>query len=117
MAFEQIIENILSNAIKFGQGRPVDITLTQTAGHLRLTIRDRGPGIPPADQAQIFAPFETLMARTEGGGFGVGLWVVDRLVTAMGGTVELDSAPGDGAEFRVILPLNQNQDYHEPSQC
>jgi len=115
MAIEQIMENLVSNAIKFGAGQPIDITLEGEAGHMRLTIRDRGPGISPEDQTRIFAPFEKVMARADGGGFGVGLWVVGRLVAEMGGRIELDSALGNGATFAVILPLN-DRDENEPVQ-
>jgi len=115
MAVEQILENLVSNAIKFGSGQPIDITLAHEAGAMRLTIRDRGPGISPDDQTRIFAPFEKVMARADGGGFGVGLWVVGRLVAEMGGRIELDSALGNGATFAVILPLN-DRDENEPVQ-
>jgi signal transduction histidine kinase len=115
MAIEQILENLISNAIKFGSGKPIDVGLQREGDTMRITIRDRGPGISPEDQTRIFAPFEKVMARAEGGGFGVGLWVVGRLVAEMGGTIELDSALGDGATFDVILPLNDRDDY-EPVQ-
>ena len=113
MAVEQILENLISNAIKFGSGQPIDITLAHEAGNMRLTIKDRGPGISPEDQTRIFAPFEKVMARADGGGFGVGLWVVGRLVAEMGGRIELDSSLGNGATFVVILPLNDRDD-NEP---
>jgi signal transduction histidine kinase len=115
MAVEQILENLISNAIKFGSGQPIDITLGREAGTVRLTVKDRGPGISPEDQTRIFAPFEKVMARADGGGFGVGLWVVGRLVAEMGGRIELDSAIGNGATFAVILPLNDRDD-NEPVQ-
>lgn len=115
MAIEQILENLVSNAIKFGSGRPIDIALKRDGSVMRLTVRDRGPGISPEDQTRIFAPFEKVMARADGGGFGVGLWVVGRLVAEMGGRIELDSRVGSGASFMAILPLN-HQDEDEPAQ-
>jgi two-component system OmpR family sensor kinase len=115
MAVEQILENLISNAIKFGSGQPIDIALKPESGAMRLTVRDRGPGISPEDQTRIFAPFEKVMARADGGGFGVGLWVVGRLVAEMGGRIELDSTLGNGASFATILPLN-HQDEDEPVQ-
>jgi signal transduction histidine kinase len=105
MAIEQILENLISNAIKFGSGRPIDVTVQATDALVALSVCDRGPGIDALDQARIFAPFEKVMARADGGGFGVGLWVVGRLVKEMGGAIELDSSPGNGATFRVSLPL------------
>ena len=68
-------------------------------------MRDRGIGISPEDQARIFERFERVMTRNPRGGFGVGLWVVRRLVEAMGGRIEVESAPGAGSAFSVILPL------------
>jgi len=115
MAVEQILENLISNAIKFGLGKPIDVSLCQEGGNLRLTVRDHGPGISPEDQTRIFAPFEKVMARADGGGFGVGLWVVGRLAAEMGGRIELDSALGNGASFGMILPLN-HRDEDEPVQ-
>ncbi len=110
MAIEQIVENLVSNAIKFGPGKPVAVTVRREHDKVRIAVKDQGPGIPPEDQQRIFAPFETVIARADGGGFGVGLWVVNRLAAAMGGAVELDSAGGKGATFSVILPLNKDQD-------
>jgi two-component system, OmpR family, sensor kinase len=106
MAIEQILENLISNAIKFGSGKPIDIALQREGDTMRITVRDHGPGISPEDQTRIFAPFEKVMARADGGGFGVGLWVVGRLVSEMGGRIELDSSLGNGASFAMILPLN-----------
>lgn len=113
MAIEQILENLISNAIKFGSGKPIDIALQRDGDTMRITVRDYGPGISPEDQTRIFAPFEKVMARADGGGFGVGLWVVGRLVSEMGGRIELDSSLGNGASFAMILPLN-HQDENEP---
>jgi two-component system OmpR family sensor kinase len=115
MAIEQMLENLISNAIKFSSGKPIDVGLQHEGGNMRITVRDRGPGISTEDQTRIFAPFETVMARADGGGFGVGLWVVGRLVAEMGGRIELDSSLGNGATFSIILPLN-DQDDDEPVQ-
>jgi signal transduction histidine kinase len=107
MAIEQILENLLSNAIKFGPGKPVEVAVRGEGGRVRISVGDHGPGISPEDQERIFAPFEQVIARAEGGGFGVGLWVVDRLVAEMGGVIELDSRLGKGAIFSVVLPLDE----------
>jgi two-component system, OmpR family, sensor kinase len=117
MAIEQILENLISNAIKFGADQPIDVAIAVDGGRIALSVRDRGSGIAMEDQPRIFAPFEKVMARAEGGGFGVGLWVVGRLVKEMDGTIELDSSPGNGATFRVSLPLiRDNQDEDERTQ-
>jgi two-component system, OmpR family, sensor kinase len=105
LALEQVAENLLSNALKFGAGRPVTVALRSDGGPAELTVRDRGIGIPEADRARIFQRFERAVARREHGGFGVGLWLANQLVRAMGGTIRVESAPGEGSTFVVGLPL------------
>jgi two-component system OmpR family sensor kinase len=116
MVIEQGLENLISNAIKFGAGKPIDVSLERLGDDIRIAVRDRGPGISPEHQERIFAPFEKVMVRADGGGFGVGLWVVGRLVAEMGGRIELDSTLGNGATFAMILPLNQYRNDDEPVQ-
>jgi two-component system, OmpR family, sensor kinase len=106
VALEQILDNLLSNALKYGAGQPVLVTLRADGAQARLSVQDHGIGIAPEDQARIFAPFERLMVRGPcGGGFGVGLWVVRQLAEALGGTVAIESAPAAGSTFTVVLPL------------
>jgi two-component system, OmpR family, sensor kinase len=105
MALEQIVENLLSNAIKFGAGAPVEITLARASGAARLTVRDRGVGISPEDQARIFDRFERVVTAQPRGGFGLGLWIARRLVEVLGGTILMTSAAGEGSTFTVTLPL------------
>lgn len=115
MVVEQILENLISNAIKFGTGQPIDVSLDRFGDDMHIVVSDRGPGISAEDQRRIFAPFEKVMARADGGGFGVGLWVVGRLVAEAGGSVELDSRVGNGANFKMILPLNRYRNDDEPA--
>ena len=105
LALEQVAENLLSNALKFGAGKPVAVTLSADALAARLAIRDRGIGISEEDRARIFGRFERAVTRREHGGFGIGLWLANQLVTAMGGTIAVEGAPGEGTTFTVILPL------------
>jgi len=103
LRLEQIVANLLSNAVKYGQGRPISVTLAGDESSVRLTVADRGIGIAAADQARIFGKFERA-AQTEGyGGFGLGLFVVQQLVDAMGGRIEVQSELGRGATFTVEL--------------
>lgn len=103
---DQVVTNLIGNALKYGAGAPITISLTSGAsGQLRLTVSDEGPGIALEDQERIFAQYERA-AADEHGGMGLGLWLVRRIVTAHGGTITVDSAPGKGASFKVILPLN-----------
>jgi two-component system OmpR family sensor kinase len=105
LALEQVAENLLSNAIKFGAGKPVSVVLRSDGNTAQLAVRDRGIGIPEEDRARIFARFERAVTRREHGGFGIGLWLANQLVTAMGGTIAVESARGVGTTFTVTLPL------------
>jgi two-component system OmpR family sensor kinase len=107
LAMRQMIENLLSNAIKYGAGNPVAVHLDSEQDMVTLEVRDHGIGISPADQARIFAPFERAVTRRQQPGFGLGLWVVGRLVAALNGTIEVSSFPGQGSTFRVLLPRYQ----------
>jgi signal transduction histidine kinase len=104
-AVEQIIENILSNAVRYGAGHPIDVSLVRILGTARLSIRDQGIGISEAEQARIFGRFQRAMGNNTAGGFGVGLWITKQLVLAMGGDISVRSAVGVGSTFTVSLPL------------
>jgi signal transduction histidine kinase len=108
LALEQIVSNLISNAIKFGAGVPIDVTLTtQADGCVRFAVHDRGIGIADVDQERIFGRFERLSAQPgHPAGAGVGLWLVRGLVESHGGSISVDSAPAKGATFAVILPLD-----------
>lgn len=104
LALEQVAENLLSNAIKFGAGKSVSVVLTSDGQTARLAVRDRGIGISEADRARIFGRFERAVTRREHGGFGIGLWLANQLVHAMGGAIAVEGAPGEGTTFTVTLP-------------
>jgi two-component system OmpR family sensor kinase len=104
LAVEQILDNLLLNAIKYGAGQPVDVAVEPQADSVRLVVRDRGIGISAQEQARIFERFERAVAAASQSGFGVGLWVVKQLTDAMGGRVTVDSVPGEGTTFAVTLP-------------
>jgi signal transduction histidine kinase len=103
-AIEQLLDNVLSNAFKYGAARPVDVLLARDGPHARITIADHGHGIPLAAQARIFALFERTH-ESDAPGLGIGLWIAARLAAAMGGTIEVASAPGEGAAFTIRLKL------------
>jgi PAS domain S-box-containing protein len=103
---DQVVTNLVGNALKYGAGAPVTVTIgSGWTGQVRLTVRDEGPGIAPENHERIFSQYERA-ASDEYAGMGLGLWLVRRIVTAHGGTVTVDSVPGKGATFTVILPLN-----------
>lgn len=104
---DQIFTNLISNALKYGNGRPVDVTVEAGEDDVIIAVIDRGDGIAPEDQERIFERFERLVSHRHHGGFGLGLWITRQLVEAHGGTVDVESERGAGATFRVILPLKR----------
>jgi signal transduction histidine kinase len=105
LAVEQVVKNLLSNALKFGMGQPVTFRLRADDDSAWLEVQDRGVGMSPDQQKRIFGRFEQVVAQHRGSGFGVGLWVTDRLVAAMGGRITVSSRLGEGSTFTVTLPL------------
>lgn len=114
LALEQIIDNLVSNAIKYGAHRPVEISVEELVGAVRIRVRDHGPGISPRDKARIFERFERAVGVSEQrSGFGVGLWVVGQLVEAMEGSITVDNAHDGGSIFNVILPRHGKANRHD----
>ncbi|WP_437917136.1 AAA family ATPase [Sorangium sp. So ce302] len=101
---DQIVSNLLANAIKFGAGKPVEISIGEEAGTARLSVRDQGIGIDPARQAQIFERFERAVSDRHYGGLGLGLYISRSIAEAHGGSIRVESALGAGATFVVELP-------------
>ncbi len=102
---EQLVTNLLSNALKYGAGKPVRLRLSVEGAYAVLEVKDEGIGIAPADQDRVFGRFERAVSARHYGGLGLGLYIVRQVVEAMGGTIELDSRVGEGARFVVRLPL------------
>ena len=94
LALEQIVDNLVSNAVRYGAGRPIHVAASEAgAGAILLEVRDSGPGISAANQARIFERFErAVRPGAHGSGFGVGLWIVRHLTEAMGALSELPVA-------------------------
>jgi signal transduction histidine kinase len=106
LRFEQVLDNLLSNALKYGAGKPVHVRLERRDGRARLTVRDEGLGIAPEALERIFDRFERAVSGRHFGGLGLGLYIVRRIVSASGGTISAASVPGQGATFTVELPLS-----------
>ncbi|MFL5346150.1 MAG: CHASE domain-containing protein [Hyalangium sp.] len=104
MRFEQVAENLLTNAIKYGAGQPIHVRLEASPGRMTLTVRDQGIGIAPEHQARIFERFERAVSERNYGGLGLGLYITRTIVEALGGTIRVKSEPGQGACFTVELP-------------
>ena len=101
---EQVVANLLGNALKFGDGKAIAITVTQRAGAARLVVEDHGIGIPPERLPHVFERFERAVSVQNYGGFGLGLHIVWSIVQALGGKVRVDSTPHVGSKFTVDLP-------------
>jgi PAS domain S-box-containing protein len=103
LRIEQVISNLVTNAFKYGKGRPVEVETRAEGDHAILRIIDHGIGIDAADQRRIFERFERARGTREYGGFGLGLWIARNLVEANDGKIEVDSELGKGATFTVTL--------------
>lgn len=101
---DQVVVNLLSNAIKYGGGRPIDVQLEADQDHVRLSIRDRGIGVAPADVERIFGRFERAVSESHYAGLGLGLYVARHIAVAHGGSIRVESVPGEGSTFIVELP-------------
>lgn len=105
----QVILNLLVNAVQAVEARPVEtggkvsVTLTQAGKDIVIEVADNGCGIDPKDVARIFDPFYT--SKPVGEGTGLGLALSHNIVAGHGGRIEVDSRPGEGSRFRVVLPL------------
>ncbi|HEY0627070.1 MAG TPA: HAMP domain-containing sensor histidine kinase [Allosphingosinicella sp.] len=105
----QIVMNLVTNAIRYSpEGGTVRIAASAQKGVGSISVADEGKGIALADQQRIFEKFERVDA-SEPGGTGLGLYIARRLAEAMGGTLAVDSAPGEGARFTFGLPLERRR--------
>jgi signal transduction histidine kinase len=104
---ETVVSNLMMNAIKFGEGKPIDVEVEDLDEEACLRVVDRGLGISPEDQDRIFNRFERAVPERHFGGFGVGLWLARQIVEAHGGKIQVQSAPGAGSTFTVTLPKKE----------
>jgi PAS domain S-box-containing protein len=100
---DQVLTNVLTNAIKYGRGKPIDIEV-RGGDVAHVLIVDRGIGIRPADRARVFERFERAVSSRHYGGLGLGLWIARQIVDAHEGTIAVDETPGGGATFSIALP-------------
>lgn len=103
LRLEQVVNNLLTNGIKYGGGR-VEVS-TRARPQPAIVVRDHGRGIATEDQERIFEPFERLHSAGGEDGAGLGLYIVREIVRAHGGRIEIDSGPGEGTTFTVVLPF------------
>jgi signal transduction histidine kinase len=104
---EQVITNLLTNALRYGQGKPVAVTagIREQEREAFVSVRDQGMGVAPADQERIFEQFERTDGAAQVAGLGLGLYIARQIAQAHQGRLEVRSAPGEGAEFILSLPL------------
>jgi PAS domain S-box-containing protein len=105
MRLEQVLTNLLANAVKYASGAPVELSVHLEDGTAVLEVRDHGPGIPADDVHRIFERFERAASMRNFGGMGLGLYVTRQIVEAHGGGVAARNLEDGGACFTVRLPL------------
>jgi PAS domain S-box-containing protein len=103
---EQVIVNLLTNAIKYGDHKPIEISVSETGGVAQLAVKDHGIGINPKDQKRIFGLFERAVLVKHYGGLGLGLYIVNKIIDQHQGSISVWSEIGQGSKFTVELPLN-----------
>jgi signal transduction histidine kinase len=103
-SLEQVVTHLVTNAIKYGDGAPIEIVVRAHGNAALLVVRDRGIGIPIEEQGRIFGRFERAVSSQHYGGLGLGLYIVQRVVEQLGGHVRCESAPREGSTFTVTLP-------------
>jgi PAS domain S-box-containing protein len=101
---EEAISNVVSNAIKFGAGRPIDIEVKSRDATAILTVQDRGIGIPSQDLSRIFGRFEQTTTSRNYGGLGLGLYIANQIVDQHGGTIRAENRPQGGASIFIEIP-------------
>ena len=104
---EQVISNLLANALKYGRGKPVELRISDGQDGALLSVRDHGIGIAQGDVARIFGRFERAVSSRHYGGLGLGLYVAQEIVEAHGGRIAVQSEPGAGSAFTVLLPRDE----------
>ncbi len=102
---EQVITNLITNAMKYGQGSLIEVSLAETPTGVRISVADQGMGIAPEKQALVFDRFERAVSHVNISGLGLGLYIIKQIVSAHGGEIRLQSELGRGSTFIVELPF------------
>jgi signal transduction histidine kinase len=110
LRLEQIATNLIDNALKYGAGNPIDVSVDVNDGAAVLTVADRGIGIAIEHLPRIFDRYARAVSERHFGGLGLGLYITRTMVQALGGQIEVASKPGAGSTFKVTLPLTSAVD-------
>ncbi len=105
LRIEQVITNLLANAIKYGAGKPIAIQVDRAGASARLVVTDHGIGIEPEKVSRIFERFERAVSSRSYGGLGLGLYIARQIVEAHGGQITVASRPAEGSTFTIELPI------------
>lgn len=103
---EQVVINLLTNALRYGKGKPIEIVTKTVPLSVCISVRDHGVGISERNKQRIFEQFERVIGNDGTGGLGLGLFITRQLVEAHGGTIAVESQEGKGSVFSVTLPLS-----------
>ena len=106
LRINSVMISLISNAIKYGEGKPIDIDVEVRGDQACFVVMDRGVGMSVEEQERILRRFDKPALRRPLGGLGLGLWVAREVIVAHGGTIALASKPGSGSTFTVLLPLS-----------
>ena len=102
---DQVVTNLLSNAMKYGHETPIELSVACDGEHARISVTDHGIGIAPDDLSRIFERFARAVTDRNYSGFGLGLWISRQIVEALGGTIHVVSEVGVGSTFTAELPV------------
>jgi PAS domain S-box-containing protein len=101
---EQVITNLLTNALRYGASKPIHIEVRNELGHAVIIIKDQGIGIAKEDLERIFHRFERVSGTNETKGLGLGLYIVSQIIEAHNGSIKVESHPGKGSAFTIEMP-------------
>jgi PAS domain S-box-containing protein len=107
LRIEQVVTNLVVNAIKYGRGKPIEVAVARQSRFAQISVRDHGIGVPAEDQERIFERFGRAVSVREYGGLGMGLYISKQIIEAHGGSIRVASEAGEGATFTIEFPLEQ----------